>query len=427
MKWNPLIFSFNEKVITYFARKKIARSLQFVSSTNLSVPHSTKDASILLYVHIPFCEELCPYCSFHRVRFNESLARSYFKALRKEILMYKNLGYNFKALYIGGGTPTILIDELETTINLIKKTYDVTEIYVETNPNHLIKQKIHILRNIGVTRLSVGVQTFNDTLLKAINRYHKYGSGKATAERLKNTHGIFDTLNVDMMFNFPSQTREMLENDLSMLLESGVDQITYYPLMASSQTQEKMNKKFAGATSNKQKDFYMKIIKSLSSQYKTVSAWCFSKKNIKTIDEYIVNFDEYAGLGSGSISYLKGSAYANIFDIKSYIAKVEQGLFPLSAKKDFSTKEKLFYDFLMKLFGLKLDISQLSTKHKVNVRLYLFTEILFFRLINGLKKHENILTLTEKGKYYLMLMMREFFTGVNNFRDYCRAQIKKPD
>lgn len=423
MKLNLFNFNLAEKAITYFARKRNARCLQFGPSTSFSITPSAGNAPIFLYIHVPFCEELCPYCSFNRVEFQETLARSYFKALRKEILMYKNLGYNFKSLYIGGGTPTILIDELETTINLIKKMYGVTEISVETNPNHLIKQKLDILKNIGVNRLSVGVQTFNDALLKAINRYHKYGSGQETAERLKNTQGIFDTLNVDMIFNFPSQTREMLENDLYLLLESGVDQITYYPLMASSQTQEKMNKEFAEDDANKQRDYYIKIAELLSSQYKTVSAWCFSKKNTKTIDEYIVNFDEYVGLGSGSISYLEGSAYANIFDIESYIAKVENGMLPITAKKDFSIKEKLYYDFLMKLFGLNLDISQLKTKHRVNVYRYLLLEILFFRLINSLEKRGNILSLTEKGKYYWVLMMREFFTGVNNFRDYCRTQI----
>lgn len=419
-----------ERAIIYFARKKIARCLQFTPSTALSIPQSSGNPPVLLYIHVPFCEELCTYCSFHRVRFNEALARSYFKALRKEILMYKNLGYNFKALYIGGGTPTILTDELAVTINLIKKTYSVSEISVETNPNHLTKQKIDILKHTGVNRLSVGVQSLNDNLLKKLKRFHKYGSGQNIVEQLKNTQGIFDTLNVDMMFNLPTQTKEMLEKDLAVLLELGIDQITYYPLMASSQTQKNLNKKFTERDLNKQREYYIEISESLSSKYENVSAWCFSKKNTKTIDEYIVNFDEYAGLGSGSIGYLGGSAYANIFDIESYITKVEQGMFPIAAKKDFSTKEKLSYDFLIKLFGLSLDVSQLSTKHKINAYFHLFQEILFFRLINGFKKQGNIFTLTGKGKYYWMLMMREFFTGVNNFRDYCRAQIensKKPN
>ena len=142
------------------------------------------------------------------------------------------------------------------------------------------------------------------------------------------------------------------------------------------------------------------------------------------IDEYVVNFDEYAGLGSGSIGYIEGSAYANTFDIKEYIDKVNKGLLPVVAIKNFSMKERLCYDLLMKLFGLSLDIKQLTQKHGVNIYRYLWPEILFFRLTGGIEKHGDMLMLTKKGQYYWVLMMREFFIGVNNFRDYCRAQNK---
>ena len=88
-------------------------------------------------------------------------------------------------------------------------------------------------------------------------------------------------------------------------------------------------------------------------------------------------------------------------------------------------KERLRYNLLMKLFGLSLDIEQLSAKYGVNIYRYLWPEIVFFRLTGGLEKHGNLLTLTKKGQYYLVLMMREFFIGVNNFRDYCRAEVRK--
>jgi coproporphyrinogen III oxidase-like Fe-S oxidoreductase len=85
------------------------------------------------------------------------------------------------------------------------------------------------LKDNGVNRLSVGVQTFDDPLLQQIERYHKYGSGEQITRGLAYTQGIFDTLNVDMIFNFPSQTRETLERDLRILVDLGVDQVTYYP------------------------------------------------------------------------------------------------------------------------------------------------------------------------------------------------------
>jgi hypothetical protein len=98
-------------------------------------------------------------------------------------------------------------------------------------------------------------------------------------------------------------------------------------------------------------------------------------------------------------------------------------MLPITGKRVFSIKERLCYDFLMKLFGLSLDIEQLSIRNKVNAYRYLWSEILFFRLVGGLKKSGNILHLTKKGQYYWVLMMREFFIGVNNFRDFCRAEM----
>jgi len=411
-----------EKLITYVARKKNARCMQFSPSTSLSVPRRVGNTPTLLYMHIPFCEELCPYCSFNRIEFQADLARQYFAALRKELLLYRDLGYDFKALYVGGGTPTILMDELAATIRLARETYAISEISIETNPNHLTKQNLETLKNIGVNRLSVGVQTFDDGLLKALKRYHKYGSGEKIAERLRQAQGILHTLNADMMFNFPMQTEEMLEHDLTTIASLGIDQITYYPLMASSQTQQIMKEELGGAIDcNKGRKFYTKITETLSARYQASTAWCFSR-NDTVIDEYAVTFDEYAGLGSGSIGHIGGSAYANTFDIEAYIKKVNQGLLPIAAKRDFSLHERLCYDFLMKLFGLSLDVAALKKKHGVNIYRHLWPEILFFRLIDGLRQQGNTLSLTKRGQYYWFLMMREFFIGVNNFRDYCRAQ-----
>lgn len=412
-----------ERFIASYARKKNESYLQFAPSASSAIPCSSGDIPTLLYMHVPFCEELCPYCSFNRVTFQEGLARSYFSALRKEVLMYKELGYDFKALYVGGGTPTVLIDELEATISLTREKFNIIEVSVETNPNHLTPHNIEMLKKMGVNRLSVGVQTFDDGLLKTIERYHKYGSGQEIKERLQYTQGNFQTINVDMIFNFPTQTMEILEKDLSMLIGLKVDQVTYYPLMVSSSTRDIMNNKLGSVDYDRGKGFYQKITEMLSPQYKASTAWCFSR-NDAMIDEYVVNYEEYAGLGSGSIGYLGGSAYANTFDIREYIERVSEGLLPVAAKKAFSMKERLCYDLLMKLFGLSLDIERLSAKHGVNAYRYLWSEIVFFRLTGGLEKHGNFLTLTKKGQYYWVLMMREFFIGVNNFRDYCRAEAR---
>jgi coproporphyrinogen III oxidase-like Fe-S oxidoreductase len=410
-----------ESLIAKIARRENARYLQFLPSDSITVPRRTGDVPALVYVHVPFCEQLCPYCSFNRVVLQEPLARAYFRALRKEILMYRELGYDFQALYVGGGTPTVLIDELAETVNLIRTTFGVKEISVETNPNHLTPTNLEVLEGCGVNRLSVGVQSFDDGVLKATERFHKYGSGEEIGARLRETQGRFHTLNIDMMFNFPMQTMHILEADLATLIRLGVDQVTYYPLMVSSSTREVMARTLGSVDYRREQAFYEKITGMLMPRYQPSTAWCFSRHE-SLIDEYVVNYEEYAGLGSGSIGYLGGTAYANTFDIPQYIRQAEAGVLPLMAKRRFSIKERLRYDFLMKLFGLSLDLGALRKKTGVNPYQYLWSEILFFTMAGGLRRDGQTLSLTRRGQYFWVIMMREFFIAVNNFRDYCRAK-----
>ena len=411
-------------LIASHARREFTRSMRFDGGDIPRVPRCTVNKPRLMYIHIPFCEQLCPYCSFNRVVFDDALCRAYFHALRKEILLYKTSGYNFSGIYVGGGTPTVLIDELVETLLLVRETFQIKEISVETNPNHLTWDRLEILKKVGVNRLSVGIQSFEDRLLKDMDRYKKYGSGREIAERLKSTVGFFDTLNADMIFNFPSQQSDMLAYDLDVLMDIGIDQITYYPLMVSDSTRNMVAKTLGRVDYRREETFYRQIVKRLQTQYQFSSAWCFSKKT-GMIDEYVVNYDEYAGVGSGSIGFLGGTCYANTFDIREYIAQIEQnkGHFPLMASRDFSVGDRLRYDFLMKLFGMKLNMKELNARYDGRVLRHLWFEILAFMLVGGLRYRSPHLCLTERGQYMWMIMMREFFIAVNNFRDFCRGEI----
>ena len=110
------------------------------------MPDPVPGQSYMLYMHVPFCERLCPYCSFNRFPFREEKARHYFQNLRKEMLMLKDLGYDFDSVYIGGGTPTILIDELCETIDQARDLFTINEVSSETNPNHLVPEYIEKLQ-----------------------------------------------------------------------------------------------------------------------------------------------------------------------------------------------------------------------------------------------------------------------------------------
>ena len=412
------------QIITKMVKQQFAHALNFEDGIVPDLPPSSDGKQRLLYMHIPFCEELCPYCSFHRIRLDETLAKKYHAALRREMALYRERGYRFSGIYVGGGTPTVLIDELSETLQLARKMFPITSISVETNPNHLTDSNIAMLQQADVNRLSVGVQTFNNDLLQKIARYEKYGSGEEIVERLLQTMGSFDTVNADMIFNFPEQTEQMLEADLAILLKLNMEQITFYPLMVSTLTQRLMQETLGEVNFRREKSFFKLILRRLEAGYDSSSAWCFSRKKAtkSLIDEYVVDFDEYAGLGSGAIGFLNGVCYANTFDIAQYIANLDKGKLPLQAARKFDVPDQMRYDFLMKLFATRMNVNDMEKKYAGHFFKTLWKEMAAFTLAGSFRYFSPNLHLTPRGRYLWVIMMREFFIAVNNFRDYCRKQ-----
>lgn len=384
------------------------------------------DLPLLLYVHIPFCEELCPYCSFFKVKFDDNLAIAYFDALEKEILGYSEKGFKFDEVYIGGGTPTVRPEHLGKVIKLITSLWKIREVSVETNPNHLQPLILKILKDSGVTRLSVGVQTFNDELLRKLKRLEKYGNGHSIQKHLREAAGMFDTLNVDMIFNFPDQTVEMLEKDISIIKDLEVDQATFYPLMSSSSVKNKMIHSLGNYGAGNEKEFYKRIAVNLSDGYERTSSWCFTRKG-NMIDEYIVTRDYYIGVGAGSFSYLSVGMFATTFSISQYINMIDTSLSAITMRKLFSKKEKLQYSLLMSLFGGGMELKIMKRNYGRFWFIYLWMELVFLFLSRAVTIGKGSIKINEKGRYPMVALMRDFFTMVNNIREQCRRLSDKKD
>ena len=412
-----------ERALTAYLRREFSRIMRLSDFRDLTPPQPQPDKEYLIYIHVPFCETLCPYCSFHRIELDTELCRAYFDALRTEIRMYVDRGFRFAAAYIGGGTPTVLPDEIAALLDDLKRKYLVKEISLETNPNHLNDEVIGMLKSHGVNRLSVGVQTFEDSLLKEMGRFQKYGSGAEIRERITRYRETFDTLNVDMIFNFPTQTREMLHRDLQAIKEIQADQVTFYPLMVSDSTRGRLSDLFGPISLRKEKLFYQRILDGLGDSYTCGTAWCFSRKK-SMIDEYIVDYDEYVGAGSGAFGYVNGTVFSDTFSIRRYIDEVNRGRFPLQALKEFSQKERVAYDFVMKLFGTSLDVGKAEAKFQGAFRRNLMKELALFRLIGAVTEENGSIRLTRKGQYIWVVIMREFFIAVNNFMAACLAALE---
>ena len=140
------------------------------------------------------------------------------------------------------------------TIDLARELFGVDEVSCETNPNHLNPEIVDLLKD-RVQRLSVGVQSFDDGLLKQMNRYEKFGSGASILESIRRAAPYFKSLNVDMIFNFPSQTPQILRDDIRAVIESGAQQVTFYPLMSSPSVKRSMSNSVGELMPAREADF----------------------------------------------------------------------------------------------------------------------------------------------------------------------------
>jgi len=412
-----------ERLISTVMRYSANHLLKLERFEGKALPEPDDARRYLLYAHVPFCARLCPYCSFNRVPFEESRAREYFRCLREEIRMVAKRGYQCSSMYIGGGTPTILVGELCETIDLAKSLFDIREVSSESNPNHLIPEVVdHLVSRVD--RFSVGVQSFDDSLLKQMERYEKYGSSEEILERLGWVVGKFHSLNVDMIFNFPSQTREMLLYDAEMIKASGVNQTTFYPLMASPVVENSLRRTVGAVNYEREALFYHTIVEKLAPEFTPASAWTFSHTGKGMLDEYIVNYEEYVGVGSGVFSYLGGALYVSTFSIDDYIRRIDSHGTSIAQARRFSRGARMRYRVLMELFGLSLDKHKFAEDFGVKIERALPLEMAFLRANGAFNVDDEArLTLTAKGRYLLVAMMRQFFVSVNTVRDQAREAL----
>jgi coproporphyrinogen III oxidase-like Fe-S oxidoreductase len=412
-----------EKPLLAVLRHEYSGAMRFDEDDSAEVmPHAPAEPC-QLYVHVPFCEVLCPFCSFHRVRFNEAKTHRYFEALRREIRVYHQAGFRFSDVYVGGGTPTVDADELVATLELLRELSPVRSVSIETNPNHLDPVALRRYRDAGVTRLSVGVQSFDDGLLAGMDRLDKYGGGELIRRRIADSHGIFPTLNVDMIFNLPGQDMAMLEHDLDVLLALGVDQVSFYPLMIAPTARHKMERSMGEADPRLRHPMYERIQERLLADYHAASAWCFSR-NQGMFDEYIIDQDDYVGVGSGAFSYVGGAMYSTTFSLNHYCRRVERGQSGITQRRSLGLRERMRYDFLVRLFGGELRRETIERRYGKAFWLLLGPELAAMRALGATRHERDAIRLTRRGMYVWVLMMAEFFNAVNDVREQMREHIR---
>ena len=413
-----------EKILTLFIKSSMKNILKLSAFDPNEYPDAVANKEYMLYIHVPFCDGFCPYCSFNKFLYQENLARKYFIDLRDEIHYYSEAGFNFNSMYFGGGTPTILMDELCKTIDYAKSLFNIRDVSCETNPNHLSVANIELLQS-RIDRLSVGVQSFNDTLLKQMGRYMRFGSGEEVFQQIFQAAKLFPSLNVDMIYNLPNQTISGLKLDIQKIIDSGTHQVTFYPLMPARSTAESILNNISKIDHTHRYEFFKLLQQDISKAFIPTTAWTYNRSDRGMIDEYIVDYSDFIGTGSGSFSYLNGKLFVNTFSLKKYHSLVSNGNSAITKMLKFNKRQQMQYEFMKSLFGLKLNKNDFQKKFLTPVEFGLWDSMLFMTLAKAFDINNNEhITLTTKGRFLSTVMMQEFFSGINNVREQARLSTE---
>lgn len=283
-----------------------------------------------IYVHIPFCRKKCNYCAFNSKVGNFFEIENYVDALILEIKKRSDFE-KVETIYFGGGTPSILkITQLEKIFSAIIKNFCVeknSEITIEINPGTADKNFLRSLKEIGFNRLSIGVQSFDDKILKNLGRIH---NSKTALETIKIAKKFFENISIDLMYGLPNQTLKNLHEDLKIIPELDIQHISIYGLEIEEGTkffelnQQNLLNLPSEEICSDMYDFITKKIPELGFERYEISN--FAKKNFASRHNtgYWTG-KNYFGFGAGSHSFIKNLRTSNICDVETYINKIFNG------------------------------------------------------------------------------------------------------
>ncbi len=313
-----------------------------------------------LYIHIPFCVRKCSYCDFFSVPYDKLTVYEYTDALCRELSIKRRSARKLKTVYIGGGTPSLLPDKCFIELfQCLKNSFSLSpshEITVEANPGTIVESKISSLVSLGVNRLSVGVQSFNDNELKTLGRLHSAVEAITSIKTIKKA-GI-ENFSVDLMYGIPGQTMDTWKASLSKAIELSPVHISAYELTLEENTPlYKIAKTGQPASAKKRQGGFPDVIK-MPDEELTIEMYNYAIDYLKNMgyDHYeISNFalpgfrclhnlnywcrGEYLAAGAGAHSFISGVRSRNINNVRRYIEDLNVGIIPESEAIRLSAKE----------------------------------------------------------------------------------------
>ncbi len=356
-----------------------------------------------VYIHIPFCIRKCNYCSFVS-GFNIKDKQEYLEALFYEISQsYKK--EKIKTLYIGGGTPSLLeCRDIEKIINIFN-FHNEFEITLETNPETVEKEKFKKIKDIGINRLSLGVQSFNDNILKLIGRNHTRKNIYEALINIKNAG--FNNVSIDLIYGLPNQTTDILKDDINNALKLNIQHISTYGLKIEKESFFCKNPPLNLPDDEMQANMFLylcKILEENNFNHYEISNFALNGYESKHNCAYWQN-KNYYGFGLNASGYENNCRYKNISDFNQYLKS------PL--KKEENTKltaQEILEDEIFLGLRLKegINIEKINNKYNIDFEKKYKTIIQKYTALHLLEHKKNSIKLTEKGILLSNEVMSEF-------------------
>ena len=386
-----------------------------------------EDNEVGIYIHVPFCKKKCYYCDFVSFAGITRRTDEYFEAMEKEIEGYDLKNYNVTTIYIGGGTPSWVNSKYIEQILLLLKNkiknnqtkWEDIEITIEINPGTVTKQKLEKYKKLGINRLSIGLQSSVDKILKDIGRIHTY-------QDFENTYNLardlgFDNINVDLMIGLPNQTIEDIKDSVEKIIKLEPEHISVYSLIVEEGTKIEnllnMNK-ITLPEEELERNMYWYVKNKLElNGYNHYEISNFAKENKQS--KHNLNCweqKEYIGIGTAAYSYLDNIRYGNTSNIQKYIETQD-----FKDEKELEKNKIRIIDEVQTLEDKKREYMLLSLRKLEGVSIRKFKEkyvenpIFLYRKQLEKLVNENLLTidgdnikLTNKGLDLANLVWEEF-------------------
>ena len=370
-----------------------------------------------IYIHIPYCKQQCTYCNFHfRIAQNDKVEM--LKSIKKEIAMrqaYLN-DETISSIYFGGGTPSILskaeIDSLITTISSYFTIATDAEITLECNPDDLDKNMLTDLKDIGINRLSIGIQSFDDADLKFMNRSHNAKEALSCIQFAKESG--FDNITIDLIYGLPNQSNENWKKNLTKMLSLDIQHFSAYSLTVEHKTKLKhlIDKKLVTPLDDKITVEHFNTLVKIANENNFIhyeisnfgKEGFFSNHN----SAYWKN-KHYLGVGPSAHSFNGSSRQWNIASNKQYIEKVNgnESYFEVEQLSNTQQYNEYIFTALRTIWGVELGyINNQFGQEALN---YFKKQVINWENKGKIKQEKNTYTLTKKGKLYADAIASDLF------------------